>query len=1445
MAFDQATRNRLQRFVSEARALLTEEFTRQLQNDYGLDPSSDQVTPLESMTHLDNVRRETGRILRATLEHYRANSPSSSVKDVLERIVREQAFTILNRLAALRMAEARGFLIESIANGYNSRGFQLYARLAGTGLGETGDAYRCYLFSLFDEFALDLRVLFDRFSPMGRLFPREAALLDLLKLINDPEIAPLWAEDETIGWIYQYFNSKEERKKMRDESAAPRNSRELAVRNQFFTPRYVVEFLTDNTLGRIWYEMTQGETRLKDDCRYLVRRSTEIFLQPGEAVPQQSEIDDNLSQEELLKQPDYIPYRHLKDPREIRMLDPACGSMHFGLYAFDLYERIYEEVWDLEQQHGATAFQRSRELKPLSETYDSKEAFLRDVPRLIIRHNIHGIDIDPRAVQIAGLSLWLHAQKSWQLRGLKPQERPQIQRSNIVCAEPMPGEESLLNEFIEQHLSDTPEQQLVAQLVGRVFEAMKLAGEAGSLLQIEEEISKDIQIAKQQWLTRPKSEQLVLLTLETDQPKQQELPLAVGEITDEHFWERVEDEIYKALSRYAEQAENGGSYQRRLFANDAVRGFAFIDICRKKFDVALMNPPFGDASLPSKPYIEEVYGDTKGDVYKTFVECFQGRLVPCGMLGILSSRSGFFLGQSTDWRERVLLRLYRPLLLADLGSGVLDAMVETAAYVLQNLSEEEDQNLTLSILPTLKTIKLDKENAFSIPTYQKHRCGLKRHQASQELERLQKNGYVNLIRGHYIRFAVDYNKIKQANPPNPVFYPPFICLRLLAEQRKESTLVEILNNKPNPRYFVVSLESFKQIPSIPFAYWVSSNILNTFVTNKILESDGRVTRVTNSVGDDTRYFRVTWEAGLVSRQDQNIAWIPLQKGGHYSPYYADIHLLVDWDFSVESYRGFLGTKHRPLIKPASLEYFFRPGLTWSRRSQKGLSIRAMPQGCIFANKGPAVFVTEDNPQQLLALLAITNSAAFRLFVELQMAFGSYEVGVLQSTPVPDLTPESITTLATLARRAWSLKRSLDTVNQTSQAFTLPALLQVNGSSLSERAKAWTEQVTGIDLKLTQLQTQIDELVFDLYDIGKGDQTALSNSNSVSESATDASSDDDEDDSPNTADLPSLTSELLAYVLSVAFGRFDVRLATADRLQPAEPEPFAPLPVCSPGMLVDENGLPPTNPNELPSTYPVEIPFNGILVDNEGHPNDIINRVRDVLKVIWEEKDGDIEQEACEILKVGSLRDYFRKPATFFNDHLNRYSKSRRQAPIYLPLSTRSGSYTLWLYYHRLTDQTLYTCINDYVEPKLRDVREAASQLRAQESRSRKEDETLEALQTLEIELQEFHDKLLRIAQLPWKPNLNDGVQITVAPLWSLFRLSKWQKKLKETWEKLEKGDYDWAHLAYTMWTNRVREKCKRDKSLAIAHNLEHLYEEPPASPKRSSKRRRKADTADT
>ena len=447
MAFDQTTRNKLQNFVSQARNLLSKEFTRQLQNDYGIDPETGSISELDSLTHLDDAKFETARLLRDTYAHYLQSNANSSPKDILDRIVREQAFTVLNRICAIRMAEARNIIIESIAGGYNSKGFQLYSRLAGTALGEKGDAYRSYIYSIYDEFAVDLAVLFDRFSPTSRLFPKESVLLDLLSFVNDAEISGLWSEDETIGWIYQYFNSIEERKKMRAESQAPRNSRELAVRNQFFTPRYVVEFLTDNTLGRIWYEMTQGNTSLKETCRYLVRRPNEIFLKENDPFPDQIESNEELTQEELLKQPVHTTFRPLKDPRIIRMLDPACGSMHFGLYSFDLFEHIYKEAWDIEVEKGTKIFVREGELKPLTGTYKTKEELVKDIPRLIIENNIHGIDIDPRAVQIAGLSLWLRAQKNWNDQKIKNSDRPVIRKGNIVCAEPMPGEVDMLKEF--------------------------------------------------------------------------------------------------------------------------------------------------------------------------------------------------------------------------------------------------------------------------------------------------------------------------------------------------------------------------------------------------------------------------------------------------------------------------------------------------------------------------------------------------------------------------------------------------------------------------------------------------------------------------------------------------------------------------------------------------------------------------------------------------------------------------------------------------------------------------------------------------------------------------------------------------------------------------------------------------------------------------------------
>lgn len=1424
MAFDNPTRNRLQRLVSDCRGLLTKEFDSKLQEIYGIYADEGRVLDLEKLPHLDDQRLRVATLLRERVNYLAASGggTETAVTNAVRRVLREQAFTVLNRFVALRMAEERGIIVESVGNGFNSKAFKTFSEVAFSGLGDSYQRYRVFLFCLFDEMSTDLGVLFDRASPYGLLFPRQEVLLQLFDLLNDPDIKSLWQEDETVGWIYQYFNDPSERKKMREESAAPRNSRELAVRNQFFTPRYVVEFLTDNTLGRIWYEMTRGQTRLTEQCYYLVRRPNEIFLKVEESAPEPAK-QDGVSQQELLKQPLHIPHRPLKDPRTILMLDPACGSMHFGLYAFDLFEVIYNEAWDLQEKFGSDALSRSPELKSLHDTYPNKDAFLKDVPRLIIERNIHGIDIDPRCAQIAGLSLWLRAQKAWQTLGVKTADRPSIKRSNIVCAEPMPGDKEFLREFVEKEFSAT-ERGVFHRLLETVFDKMQLAGEAGTLLRIEEEIITAITEAKKLWRERPQLGQSKLFT-EGEPPKQDNLKIDLTGITDEEFWDGAESRIYNALRDYAEHAENGGGFQRRLFAEDAARGFAFIDLCRQRYDVALMNPPFGDASLPSKPYIEDTYGDTKGDVYKAFVECFHARLSPSGYLGIISSRTGFFLGLSEDWRTRVVLRLFRPVALADLGGGVLDAMVEVAAYILRNLSESESRDLTFSLVPVLKTVVRDKQDRFSLPRWQAVRGNLKRHQAVAELEHLETHGFISRCPGDIVRYTPIWDAVNKITaPPKPVFQP-IVCVRATANSDKGNVLRKAVDGSVDGRAFISNVTDFQRLPGCSFAYWVSPKVFELYERLQLVEGYGwKFTKGLASTGD-ARFVRLAWETPAF---DRDAGWKLFAKGGAFSRFYSDIYLKVRWFRDGIELKEFLDSK---IGEPNqwsrwinAVDYYFRPGLTWSRRSQRGLSLRALPAGCIFADKGPGVFEEHDNPERLLGMLALTNSAPFNGLVALQMAFGSFEVGVLQRTVLPDISEAVKEGIHIRSLAAWSIKRHLDTTESTSNAFTLPGVLTVFHSTLTDRALEWTTSLRKSEEAVATIQAEIDDISFRLYGIEAADRTALTTTLCAQDAeAHDISTDEDQEEETVSANASELTADLLAYAVGCALGRWDIRLATGTRPKPEPPSPFDPLPVCSPGMLQNALGLPAAS-DDVPPEYPLRINWSGILVDDEQNNDDIERRVRDVLAVLFPSRADAIADEADTLLGVKSLREWFRKPTGFFSSHLKRYSKTRRQAPIYWPLSTASGNYTLWIYYQRLTDQTLFQCVNEFVKPKIVEVEADLSRFTGNGADKPGVRAEIERLTNLRAELIEFRDELLRAAQLPYKPNLNDGVLVTACPLWKLFRLPKWQKDLKACWESFSKGEYDWAHLALSIWPQRVKDACKKDRSIAIAHDLEDLCE---------------------
>lgn len=558
--------------------------------------------------------------------------------------LREAAFTTLNRFVALKMLEARGLVQECVSRGEESTGFREYMGLA-PGLVQLPDrGYRLYLESLFDEVGSEVGILFDRRDPSGFLWPRRQALAELLATLNEPRLAGTWDEDETIGWVYQYFNSDKDRERARYDAAgkpkAPQNGYELAVRNQFFTPRYVVRFLTDNTLGRTWFQMRNGQTALADACEFLVQNE-------DAAAP-----------------------REQKDPRDLRILDPACGSGHFLLYAFDLLLRIYEEAW--EDAKSPTCTSTGRRLR---DDYPEVEGLQRALPALILRHNLYGVEIDPRAAQIAALALWLRAQRAYRTYAVPPRERGTIKRTHIVVAEPMPGDKSLAEEF-----AAVLEPPLLADLFVRMVEEMQLAGELGPLLRVNEALAAALGDAREAFLDQAKTTAPLPGMEETAHPGE----VDVSQIDDKRFFAEAEDRLFDALSTYAGSTSGSAGVRRRLFAEDAEQGIAFIDLIRRKFDVVLMNPPFGAGSVGAKKKFDRDYPRTRNDLYAAFVERGIELLTTRGMLGAITSRTGFFLSSFQRWREEVILNEAPPVVFADLGYGVLDsAMVEVAAYCLE------------------------------------------------------------------------------------------------------------------------------------------------------------------------------------------------------------------------------------------------------------------------------------------------------------------------------------------------------------------------------------------------------------------------------------------------------------------------------------------------------------------------------------------------------------------------------------------------------------------------------------------------------------------------------------------------------------------------------------------------------------------------------------------
>jgi predicted RNA methylase len=601
---DREARRRIQQVVLACRRVLEEEW--------------DALLTLHGITRDGTVevpeyRREVHRRLLETL----AREGGDRV-EARRRYIRHAAFTFLNRLLALRVAEGHGLIKETVATRLEFGGRSLRERdLADSdpnlAVRPEGLAHAALL-EAFSEMRQLVPLLFHEEDPYALLLPRLPAYRRVRQELERlPE--ELWREFETLGWAYQYFNSEEREAIRRRLRRNPRPD-DIPPLNQFYTVGWIVQALVHNTIGCLWLEAhPDSPLRAKLDYLVPVRNS---FRPPARRL----------------------------SVEKFKVLDPACGSGHFLLGAFDLLLEMWRE------EHP--------DLPPWQ------------IPALVLEHNLYGIDIDLRACQIAAVALYLKARTAFeQLRGEDPSARFELRRINIVCADIRyrHRDGQTQDRFLEE-FRDDPD---LREIVRHILEDCVSAYEIGALLRIRRPLE---QLFQRRQMSRTSPGRLSLL------PRAEQLILSGALVPPPKRWaiEEIEDRL-RAYLREAAETHDMGSL---LFGLDAERAVRLADLLTDRYDVVLMNPPYGAMPGRCKEYAREHYPRTHNDYYGAFIEQAVDLCRDGGYVGALTGRTFLFLKSFQRLREEVLREEALPEVVWDLGLYVLDeATARYAAFTLR------------------------------------------------------------------------------------------------------------------------------------------------------------------------------------------------------------------------------------------------------------------------------------------------------------------------------------------------------------------------------------------------------------------------------------------------------------------------------------------------------------------------------------------------------------------------------------------------------------------------------------------------------------------------------------------------------------------------------------------------------------------------------------------
>lgn len=622
-------------------------------------------------------------------------------------------------------------------------------------------------------------------------------------------------------------------------------------------------------------------------------------------------------------------------------------------------------------------------------------------------------------------------------------------------------------------------------------------------------------------------------------------------------------------------------------------------------------------------------------------------------------------------------------------------------------------------------------------------------------------------------------------------------IHLLNVENKASALSEVIDEAAHGNVsnnlFVMRSDLFTSIEGCPLAYYAPQQMLNLSSRRHVLSTKGVVAR--QGIGAASQFHRLIWEvpADLVGNN-----WLHMAHGTPPMKFYKPTTHVFLWaddgrEAKADVIRRYPYLKGNYGFKIQAEEFYKKPGLCYGKRTEY-FTVQVLPSNHVFSFEGTAIF-TDGTYVDNWCLLALLNSTPVRHWLSIVCAEHK-AYNYIEAIPIPHNIITAAPALSKAAQEGWRIQRNLDVFNLTSPIFITTVMRKFVDASLAKVARTFHRQVERANEELTEIQSNIDDICTDLYGIKTDLALSVNDEDTATVDDTEEGEIADTTEEAKAIDIGilSLTSQLFDFQFGVILGRWNILI---DENTPL-PDPFDPLPVCPPGMLQGPDGLP-AKPEDVPSDYPIRIDWDGILVDDPGHEDDIVRRVRDVLEVIWKDRAEALEREACEILGVRELRDYFRKPGNggFWMDHVKRYSKSRRKAPIYWYLRSAKGNYGLWLYYHRLDKDILFKALLNYVEPKIRLEEDRLRTLRGRKEaagssgrEAKQIEKDMDRQDQLVSELHDFADKLRRAANLHLVPDLNDGVVLTIAPL---FELVPW-KEAKECWEDLVEGKYEWSSI---------------------------------------------------